>query len=100
MNQWARTEKERSLLIMAPSILGQALQEFGLEREGIGDCNHFAGVNTGQNFADATVALSQRDGALFESLSRAHEYDLALADGLNGAGRHGERGGAFLDRDR
>jgi hypothetical protein len=41
-----RTAKARIRSNIAPSILGQALQEFGLEREGIGDRNDFTGANT------------------------------------------------------
>ena len=55
MNQWAWTEKERSLLIMAPSILGQRLQEFGLERKRIGDGDLLAGAKAGQDLDDAIV---------------------------------------------
>src|ERR1700686_1645689 len=60
--QRRRTEKARTHSIIASSILGQALEEFGLERESVRDRNRFAAANAGQDLADAAVALSQRYG--------------------------------------
>src|ERR1700730_1203929 len=100
MDQWAWTEKERSLVIMPTSILGQRLQEFGLERERIADRDCLAVANPGQTLEQAIVAVAKHDPTLFETLGRANEQDLHLVDGLNGAHRHGQRHGAFLDRKR
>src|SRR5258707_11605237 len=100
MNQWAWTEKERSLLIMVPSILSQRLQQLGLEHERIADCDCLALANAGQNLEQPIVAVAERDRTLFESARDTNEDDPRLADGLDGAGRHGERSRAFLDRDR
>src|ERR1700682_4432179 len=73
--QRRRTEKARTRSIMTSSILDQRLQEFGLERERIGDRDGLAGANAGQDLADAIIALSERHEALFEPLRGADEDD-------------------------
>src|SRR5712675_1430486 len=100
MSQWAWTEKERSLLIMAPSILGQRLQEFGLEHERIADRDCLALADAGQNLEQPIVASAKRNRTPFETLARANEHNPRLAHGLDSARRHRQRRGAFLDRHR
>src|SRR5258708_18682001 len=98
MDQWAWTEKERSLVIMPTSILGQRLKEFGLERERIADCDCLAIASAGQNLEQAIVAVAKHDLPLFETLGRAHEQDPHLVVGLAGADRLVQCHRAFLDR--
>src|SRR5262245_47203013 len=100
MSQWAWTEKERSLLIMAPSILSHRLQEFGLEQERIADRDCLALANARQNLQQPIVALAKRNWTPCEAVLRANEHDARFADGLDGAYGHRHRHRALPDRYR
>src|SRR5271165_2796550 len=93
--QRPRTEKARMRAIIVRSVLGQRLQELGLEREGVGDRDGFAGGEAGEDLADAVVAVAEAHHAFLEAVRGAHEHHLAFADRLHGAGRHRERRGVF-----
>src|SRR5260370_6899642 len=96
MNQRAWTEKERSLLIMAPSILSQRLQELGLERKRIADRDGLALANAGQDLEQSIVATAKRNRTPLETAGRAHEHHPRLAHGLDGTRRHRQRPGPLL----
>src|SRR5262249_29957874 len=83
------TEKTRMRSIMA-LVLGQALQELGLEREGVGRCNDFAGLEAGHDLDKAIVASAERDRAFLQPFRHADENDLVGADGLDGGYWYGK----------
>src|SRR5262249_30071800 len=72
-SQRFRTDKARVRSIIAWSILGQRLQQFGLEQEGIGRGNPLAGTESRQHLHRVLIALPDGYLTFLEALGDSHE---------------------------